>query len=168
MALDSAVAEKLKKEYLKPFVEGAITTLSTMAGLTPSIKSIEIVEGDKFSGDVSAVMGVAGEQGEGFVGVSFIAPLASTIVSKILGLDASELEDADINDGVGELINMIAGSAKNALLGTPYVFKAGLPSVITGKGHEVGFPRNAECWTAKLGIEEQDFSLHVAYAPHRK
>ena len=163
--LEGAVSEKLKKEFLKPFVEGVITTLSTMAGLSPQIKEVKIVQTDKFSGDVSAVMGVGGDNGEGFVGVSFAADLATMVVSKILNMDAADLEDGDINDGVGELINMIAGSAKNALLGTPYKFQAGLPNVITGKGHEVGYPKNAECWTATMEIEGQEFYLHVAYAP---
>lgn len=167
MAVDSALAEKLKKDFLKPFVEGTITTLHTMASLTPTIKSIRIVQSDKFSGDLSAVMGVTAEQGEGFVGISFVMPLAATVVARILNMEASQLEDPDIQDGVGELINMIAGSAKNALLGTPYKFKAALPNVITGKGHEVGFPRNAECWTATFEAEGQEFHLHVAYAPHK-
>lgn len=166
MAIDGTAAEKLKKEYLKPFIEGTITTLHTMAGLTPVIKGIRIVQADRFSGDVSAVMGVTADHGEGFVGISFIMPLAKTVVARILGLDANQLDDSDIHDGVGELINMIAGSAKNALLGTPYKFKAALPNVITGQGHEVGFPRNAECWTATFEAEGQDFHLHVAYAPH--
>ncbi len=167
MTVDGATAEKLKKDFLKPFVEGTITTLHTMAGLTPAIKGIRIVQTDHFSGDVSAVMGVTGDQGDGFVGISFVMPLAKTVVARILGLDANQLEDSDIYDGVGELINMIAGSAKNALLGTPYKFKAALPNVITGPGHEVGFPRNAECWTATFEAEGQDFNLHVAYAPHK-
>lgn len=163
--LENAVSDKLKKEYLRPFVEGVITTLSTMAGLSPMIKEVKVVTADKFSGDVSAVMGVVGDHGDGFVGVSFNSELASKVVSSILGIEPTELEDADINDGVGELINMIAGSAKNALLGSPYKFQAGLPNVITGHGHAVGYPKNAECWTATMEIEGAAFSLHVAYAP---
>ncbi len=167
MVVESVLADRLKREYLKPFVEGTIVTLHTMAAITPAIKGIRVVQTDKFSGDVSAVMGVTAEQGEGFVGISFVMPLAATVVAKILGLEANQLEPSDIHDGVGELINMIAGTAKNALLGTPYKFKAALPSVITGKGHEVGFPRNAECWTATFEAEGQEFDLHVAYAPHK-
>ncbi len=168
MAIDQAMAEKLKKDYLRPFVEGTITTLKTMAGMTPAIKVIHIVQSDKFSGDVSAVMGVTSEEGEGFVGISFVVPLASTVVGKILGINPNDLEPGDINDGVGELINMIAGTAKNALLGTSYQFKAALPNVITGSGHEVGYPRNAECWTATFELENQDFNLHVAFAPRNR
>jgi chemotaxis protein CheX len=165
--MDSATAEKLRREYLKPFVDGVTATLSTMAGLTPTIKGIKIVTRDRFSGDVSAVMGVVGERGEGFVGISFGYPLAAIAVGRILDLAPDELEDSDINDGVGELINMIAGSAKNALLGTPYKFQAGLPNVITGREHEVAYPKNAECWKATLEAEGHDFHLHVAYAPIR-
>ncbi len=165
MGVDGATAERLKKEYLKPFVAGVTTTLSMMAGLEPTIKEISIVTSDTFSGDVSAVMGVTGKAGEGFVGISFFTPLASVVVSKVLGMEDIELEPSDINDGVGELINMIAGSAKSSLLGTEYEFQIALPSVITGSGHEVGYPKNAECWRADFEVEGGAFYLHVAYAP---
>ncbi|MCK4303690.1 MAG: chemotaxis protein CheX [Candidatus Eisenbacteria sp.] len=164
MATDATTVEKIKKEFLKPFVQGVMTTLETMASMTPSIKGIELVASDRFSGDVSAIMGLAGQGGEGFVGITFNANLAKTVVSKVLHLEEEELDDNDINDGVGELINMIAGSAKNALLGTPYCFQLALPNVITGRGHEVAYPRNADCWTSTLEVAGTEFHLHVAYA----
>jgi len=162
---DTATVEKLKREWLKPFVEGVMTTLTTMASLESSVKGIVQVQEDTFSGDVSAVMGITGKEGEGFVGISFGTDLANVVVSKILGLEASELEPSDINDGVGELINMIAGSAKNTLLGTPYEFQIALPNVITGSGHQVGFPKDANCWTTTFECAGQEFYVHVAYAP---
>ncbi len=161
--MDASAAQKLKQEFLQPFIQGAITTLSTMAGLTPALQCIEHPGGDKFSGDVSAVMGLTGEHTEAFVGVSFSEELATVIVCAVLGMGPNDLEDGDIQDGVGELINMIAGSAKNALLGTTLGFMVALPSVITGKGHEVGYPKNAICWKATLVAGTDEFDLHVAY-----
>lgn len=164
MSDSSVTMEKVQQEFLKPFVEGAVTTLTTMASMSPSPIRIEVAGDAKFLGDVSAVTGLSGERIEGFVGISFRDDLAKIVVSRVLGLDPSELEDGDITDGVGELINMITGSAKNALLGTPYQFQTGLPNVITGRDHAVGYPKAATCWNATLEVEEGQFHLLIAYA----
>lgn len=161
--MDATSALKLQQEFLTPFIEGTVSTLTTMANMDPRLKGIEMPGGDKFTGDVSAIMGLTGESTEGFVGVSFTEDLGSKIVSAVLGMQPGDLEPGDINDGVGELINMIAGSAKNALLGTPFCFAMALPNVICGKGHEIGYPKNATCWRAVLELEGQAFDLHVAY-----
>lgn len=163
LSVDATSALKLQQEFLTPFIEGTVSTLSTMASMNPTLKGIEMPGAEKFSGDVSAVMGLTGESVEGFVGISFTEELGSKIVSAVLGMDPSDLEPGDINDGVGELINMIAGSAKNALLSTPFSFRVALPNVISGKGHEVGYPKNATCWRAVLLLEGDTFDLHVAY-----
>ena len=161
--MDATSALKLQQEFLTPFIEGTVSTLTTMANMDPRLKGIEMPGVDKFTGDVSAIMGLTGESTEGFVGVSFTEDLGSKIVSAVLGMQPGDLEPGDINDGVGELINMIAGSAKNALLGTPFCFAMALPNVICGKGHEIGYPKNATCWRAVLELDGQAFDLHVAY-----
>lgn len=163
--IDAATRDKIQQEFLKPFIDGVSTTLDTMANTTVKVESVKFAEeDDHFFGDVSGVMGLSGEHGEGFVGITFVETLAKTIVARILGIDETELEDADIFDGVGEIVNMIAGSAKNSLLGSTYHFNLALPNVITGKRHEVGFRKDTPCWAATLTSEGCTVYLLVAYA----
>ena len=162
--IDTATKDKIQQEFLNRFVEGVKTTLDTMANTPIEIQTVRFVEeNDHFYGDVSGIMGISGKNGEGFVGITFGEQLAKTIVARILGMQENELEEADIFDGVGEMINMIAGSAKNSLLGTRYHFNLALPNVINGQKHEVGFRKDTPCWAATLTAEEQTMYLLVAY-----
>jgi chemotaxis protein CheX len=162
--IDAATKDKIQQEFLKPFVNGVSTTLETMANTSIGIESLKFVgDEDHFFGDVSGVMGLSGENGEGFVGITFDESLAKTLVARILGMEETELEEADIFDGVGEMVNMIAGSAKNSLLGTPWHFNLALPNVITGKKHEVGFRKDTPCWVTTMSSEGHTVYLLVAY-----
>ncbi|MFC1571989.1 chemotaxis protein CheX [Candidatus Eisenbacteria bacterium] len=155
---------QMQQDLVRPFVEGVRSTMSTMAGLEPVERCVEIAETGRFHGDITALMGLTGKSGEGFVGITLESSLAQLVVSKILGLDPGELEPIDITDGVGELINMIAGTAKSILNGTQYQFNCALPNVITGPGHEVGYPKDAGHWRITLELEGKPLHLHVVYA----
>lgn len=58
---------------------------------------------------------------------------ASTLVSYISGIETTELSDEDIQDGVSELINMIAGSAKSLLKDTKFYFHLTSPITVVGE-----------------------------------
>ena len=162
--IDAGTKDKIQQEFLTRFIDGVTTTLDTMANTAIEVASVKFAEeNDHFFGDVSGIMGISGEHGEGFVGITCGESLAKTLVARILGMEEDELEEPDIFDGVGELINMIAGSAKNSLLGTLYHFNLALPNVITGHKHEVGFRKDTPCWAATLTAEGQTIYLLVAY-----
>ncbi len=157
-----AISNAVKQEIVEPFVKGTMVTLKTMAGLEVQLESIKVSGKDKLTGDVSGVMGLSGKRGEGFVAITFHESLAKQIVSHLLGLDVSELQEADIWDGVGEIINMIAGDAKRAFLGTPYQFDIALPNIITGSGHEIGYRTETTCYVAAFTLDDNRFHLLVA------
>jgi chemotaxis protein CheX len=54
----------------------------------------------------------------------------------MLGSEAQEIND-DVKDCVSELTNIIFGNAKRDLNAAGHTISAALPSVITGKGHEI-------------------------------
>jgi CheY-specific phosphatase CheX len=135
-----------------------------MAQTATELREVSPVRPESFCGDVTAVMGLAGERGDGFVGLTLDRELAANLVARLLSMDPEALSDDDVCDGIGELINMTAGAARSTLLNTPYSFKVALPNVITGTGHKVSYPRNAQCWTATLETEAQRFQLLLAYA----
>ncbi len=162
--IDTTTQDKIQQEFIAPIIDGVKTTFSTMAATEIEVESIGFAkEGDHFLGDVSGVMGISGKNGEGFVGITFPDSLAKYLVCKILAMEADELEEVDIFDGVGEMVNMITGSAKNSLLGTPYHFNLALPNVITGSGHEVGFRKDTPCWYATIKVCDHTMYMLVAY-----
>lgn len=85
--------------------------------------------------EVSGIIGLSGALA-GDVIVSFDEQVAIRATGVLLGQEPGEL-DNDVVDAVGELTNMIAGSAKGIL--ESYNMRLALPTVILGKGHRVGF-----------------------------
>ncbi len=120
---------------LQAFVDAAVETLRTMAML--ELEPGEVTSAAAFDDtlDYTTTMGLCGEN-EGLLVLSLESDLARKIVASMLGEDESEI-DGDLLDGVGELANMIAGSAKTVLGQTDYHFDLSIPAVLNGKDTNV-------------------------------
>lgn len=116
---------------VKAFVDAAVQTLTTMAMLELEPGEVTQVEAFENTLDYTATMGLCGEK-EGILVLSLESSLARQIVAAMLGEDESEI-DSDLLDGVGELTNMIAGSAKTELGRSSYHFNLSIPAVIEGE-----------------------------------
>ncbi len=68
--------------------------------------------------------------------VSFTKDCALKVVSAMMQQQYTELND-EIRDAVGEITNMISGDARRRLADLGLKFEAGIPTVISGKGHEI-------------------------------
>src|SRR6476659_1318712 len=89
--------------------------LSTMANSEISVKDIKPKADYCSTGDLSAVIGILGEKGEGMLSLSFSIETANIIVSRLLGTSPATISSDDRGDGIGELVNMISGNTKTAL-----------------------------------------------------
>jgi chemotaxis protein CheX len=85
---------------------------------------------------VTASVSVAGRW-TGHVTVSCGTDTGRALAAAMLGLDGSNIEDADMADAIGELANMVGGSLKGLL---PPPSTLSLPHVITGPGATHHFP----------------------------
>ena len=126
----------MKVEYINPFLESTISTFKTMLGcvLTRGIPYVK--NGSQPEHEVSGVIGLTGKaQGTVVVGLGREAALRAT--EAMLQERPPEI-NGDVVDAIGELANIIAGSAKSQL--EHLDLSVSLPSVITGKGHCIQFP----------------------------
>lgn len=145
---------------LDVFLRSASDALSTMAGTELAVQSTRAAERFQCVGDYSATVGlVDGERGSMVVSLS--APAARAVVAGMLGMGPEEAEAADLEDGVGELANMIAGGAKTALEGTPNAFDFSLPTVVTTPKPEIAPPRNVPGFVVEATVAGEPFSLAV-------
>ena len=127
----------LKLEYITPFIQGVKETFETMLGRKVYRRDIYIKKGYTMFGEVSGVIGMSGIKA-GTCAVSLPQALAAEVIADLMGIPEGEvLEQQVINDGVGEMINMIAGHAKRLLSATEYNFDITLPTIISGAKHEV-------------------------------
>ena len=85
-----------------------------------------------------------------------------------MDVSPDEISPELLNDGVGEIINMIAGNVKRHLADTPYYFQLSLPTVILGWQHEIGHPDNSAVAVLLFDAEDKSFAVQVSLTPRRK
>lgn len=104
---------------------------------------------------VSGIIGLAGDL-SGDVIVSFEERVAIQATAGLLGQEPTGL-DNDVVDAVGELTNMIAGSAKCAL--PEYNMNLALPTVILGAEHRIAFKSGVSPISIPFDSEWGTFSI---------
>ncbi|MFZ5833546.1 MAG: chemotaxis protein CheX [Planctomycetota bacterium] len=128
----------MRVEIINPFIASLDNAFRTMLGCSVERGPICLVDSRKPKYDVSGVIGLSGNA-VGTVVLSLSEAVAVKAASVMLLCETSEIND-DVVDAVGELTNMVAGAAKAEL--EEYRLMVSLPSVITGRHHEVRFPSN--------------------------
>jgi len=159
------VGSSLKIELIAPFIESMKDTFSTMVSMELRRREVFIKQGFEMYGDVSAIIGLSGTT-TGTCGLSLPAELAQQSVRAMLMTPDDEiLSEAEIRDGVGELVNMIAGGAKSKLSQTHYKFNITLPTIISGGRHEVFHRNGTYCVVVVFeNIHRQTLALDVCVA----
>jgi chemotaxis protein CheX len=148
-------------EHINPFLAATVAVFDTMLNCKLSRGDIYHKTGEQPQHEVSGVIGLSGmAQGTVVLGLSREAALGAA--EAMLQERPTEI-DGDVTDAVGELVNMIAGSAKAKL--EHLELSVSLPTVITGKNHSVEFPTKvtpvcipfASAWgdiTVEIGLRE--------------
>jgi chemotaxis protein CheX len=148
---------------INPYINAAVELLSTMAGLRAEKKTVFLKKNYRLFGDISAIMPFTGHV-EGEVVVCFEESLARTIVSRIMSARSENLTKDELREGVGELVNIIAGNAKATLATTDYRHQITLPTVVFGQNHEISHPKNAPCIVVVFEVETQPMAVLVSMA----
>ncbi|MCG8640441.1 MAG: chemotaxis protein CheX [Desulfobacterales bacterium] len=122
-------------KLVNPFINATINVLETMAFVNVEAGKPYLKRDNVAVGDVSGVLGLTGIA-NGTIAVTFEERCILTVVSNMFGETMTEL-NSEIADAVGELTNMISGQARRELEEMGKVFKAAIPSVITGRNHSI-------------------------------
>jgi chemotaxis protein CheX len=92
--------------------------------------------------------------------LSFPQDVAFKVVSALLGMNITMMGD-EVTDGIGELVNIVAGNAKQYL--TKYHLSISLPKVVVGRNHSVasmsGIPTTVVAVLSSLGEFAMEISL---------
>lgn len=125
------MAKTVDVQLLNPFLVATLECMTVMAGLKPERKRLFLKTSPIMHGDIAGVIGLA----KGVTGscvVSFPERLARRIVSTLLGEEPDHLTKDMIQDGIGEIANMVGGGAKRLLASTAYRFDISTPTVLVG------------------------------------
>jgi len=127
----------VKVEYINPFLAATINVFDTMLNCPLTRGQPFLKDGSQPQHEVSGIIGLSGKA-KGTVVLSLSREAALEAAAAMSG-ERSDSINADVRDAIGELTNIIAGSAKVKL--EQLALNVGLPTVITGKGHCIDFPK---------------------------
>ena len=148
----------MKVKYINPFLKASVNLFGEYLGLQLTPGKPYVRTDPTALGEVSAIIGLAGETA-GAVVLSFYRETAIRIVSIFAGKTYTAL-GSEVIDGVGELINIIAGNAKEGL--TDFRIEISLPGVITGKAYNIQWPEGIPVIAIPFESEIGPFSVNVS------
>jgi chemotaxis protein CheX len=151
----------MQVEYINPFIASLKKTFQTMLGCEVHRGPLVLKQNHSPQHEVSGVIGLSGKA-VGTVVLSFSKAVALQAASTMLMMEIKELNH-DVLDAVGELTNMVAGSAKAEL--EEYQLQVSLPNVITGRGHEIHFPSEVMPIGIPFDTVWGPLTLEVGFAP---
>lgn len=155
-----AAAPALSPALILPFVNSTLRVFTQMVKVKPEILKPRIKGDDEMGYDVSGIIGFSGEI-VGSVVVSFQMEAAKKLVSALAGMDIDETSP-DFVDALGEIANMVAGSAKNDLGKKASI---AIPTVILGRNHVIGRLSGVPCIVIPCRTPVGDFSVEVNIKP---
>lgn len=148
----------MKAKYINPFISATMNLFKDYLELEVESGTPFILEDPQALDEVSGIIGLAGET-TGSVVLSFSRDTAIKIISKFAGHSYQAL-GRDVLDGVGELINIVAGNAKKDLVDFKIVIS--LPGVITGNDYRIHWPEQVPVITVPFTTSAGDFTLNVS------
>jgi len=148
----------VKAKYVNPFLAASMTLFKDFLDLDITAGKPFVLEDKYRLDDVSALIGLAGET-TGAVVLSFSHDTALKVVSRMEGKNYQFL-GAEVLDGVGELVNIIAGNAKKDL--TDFRISISLPGVITGNNYQIRWPSGIPVICIPFESEIGRFTVNVS------
>jgi chemotaxis protein CheX len=147
MPVAADINEPLIREYI---TRGVSDVFKTMLGHQPVFVGAAHEEKNikptptagPANGSKTFVVGTVGFLGDanGLIYLYLEEPFAQLCTCQLLGMSAAELGkagDEAINDAIGELTNMTAGSFKNGLCDSGYHCKLTIPSILRGSNFSI-------------------------------
>ena len=148
----------MQAKYINPFLKASMNLFREYLGLQAVSGKPYLLANPQELDKVSAIIGLAGDT-RGAVVLSFSRETAIAIISKMVGHELKVLGN-EVLDGVGELVNIIAGNAKQDL--QEFRIEISLPGVITGNSYKVHWPEGIPVVAIPFQTELGPFTVNVS------
>jgi len=153
---------KMKVEYVNPFIESVFELFQTMLAAEVKRGEIGVSKGEGNPRDVMALIGLSGPA-RGTVSLAFPTATALAMVGQILGIEVTSVDET-VSDGIAEIVNIVAGSAKAKLYhegGTP--IDLSLPTVVRGNNYQIDYPKQSVWLEVPFNSSLGEFDLRVTF-----
>jgi chemotaxis protein CheX len=117
--------------YVNPFILSTIDCFKTMLNMDVKPGAPVVKKEPYPSYDISGIIGLSGDA-QGAIAISFPKIMALKVVSALINNEI-KVVGPELTDGIGEIANIIVGSAKQHL--KDFTLSISLPNVVIGKNH---------------------------------
>jgi len=148
----------MQAKYINPFIHASVNLFQEFIGIEVTAGKPYVRKDPQDLEEVSGIIGLAGET-VGAVVLSFSRETAIEVVSAMEKRKYQALTN-EVIDGVGELVNVIAGNAKKDL--TEFRIDISLPGIITGKAYSIHWPEGVPVIAIPFDSEHGKFSVNVS------
>lgn len=120
-------------ELIKPFLEGVVQVMKVQFSCAVKPLPPYPKRGEPPAAiDIAGIIGVRGEKFNGSVALGLPAGVFLKLMSNMLGEEYVEITD-EVEDGAGEMLNMIFGHAKSVLNEKGHCLEKAIPAVVRGQ-----------------------------------
>ena len=154
MSLSMEITERihLTEEQMAGFIVSATNEVfTTMVMMDPTPDYPLKTPVSHFECSVSGIVGFAGIY-SGTISIHCPLPLALKVTGSMLGIDCDEAGD-DLDDAIGEVANMLAGSVKQVLSKGGLDIKLSIPTIITGEEYTINTLTGTDCVVVPFTID---------------
>lgn len=153
-------ASVVTAEYVNPVISAARSVFEMMLECVPTRTGLRLRSTNAARHEISAVIGISG-RAAGTIVVNLSQQAACEALKRMVGIETTEIT-RDVCDAVGELTNMIAGTAKAQLV--KYELSISLPNVISGNDHTIHFPSEVQPMVIEFESEIGPFTIEVGFS----
>jgi len=154
-------APPIDAKIVNPFVTAVRDVFQKMVGVEATIQKPYLKMEAKTTHSICGIIGFSGNI-TGSVVLSFSNSAAMKLVESFAGMKL-EIGTPDFADAVGELANMVAGTAKRNLGGLASI---SVPSVVIGDGFAVASMSSIPCLVIPCTCSYGDFAVEVSIKKH--
>ena len=163
MSLPAAMYDQLgttEEALVKQFHSDVQDVFTTMVGVEDLLHlPLQVDPKTHFSDCITAMVGFAGIY-NGLVSLHVPQKLAISFTSSMIGMEVTELNE-DVNDALGEIANMVAGSFKHHLSKDGHEVRLSTPSVVTGKEYVISSGSLANTLTLLFDSNDEWFMISI-------
>ena len=156
-ALDTKSTMDVK--FINPFIHATVEVMETMAFVKPAAGKPFAKTDEIARGEISGIIGMTGDA-IGSLAMSFTEACIIGIVDKMLGEKHKEMNKA-VLDAVGELTNMISGSARKMMEKDDLKVFAAIPTIVFGRAHTVRHVVKGPSIVIPFGTDFGEFVIDI-------
>ena len=149
-----------------PFVAATKEVVEMMAATPVTVGECREKRSSQSYGVITGVIGMASERLQGGMVLSFDQGSILEIAGKMLGMEYTELTD-DIIDVVGEITNIVNGSARRRFSEQGVVFDMAIPLVIHGQDIELTQLTSGSILSVPFSCAKGQFVVEASLAERR-